>query len=558
MFIRAQKRDDRTYLQLVENHREDGKVMQRTMANLGRLDYLQESGQLDSLLRSGLKFSQRLLVLDAHARGECTKTQSEKIGAPLLFEKLWEQTGIKSILGSMLHDRRFEFSVERALFVTVLHRLFSPGSDRAAEKWMQQYSIKGIEHLQLHHFYRAMSWLGEINFNGGKEYWDHTPYRNKDFIEESLFALRRTLFTDLELVFLDTTSIYFEGEGGIHLGAYGNSKDHRPDLKQMVVAIVVDNEGNPLCSEMLPGNTTDVTTLVPIAKRLKDRFGIERICIVADRGMISEETIADLEKLEWQYILGARMRRNEEVRNDVLLRGGKFTVVHPERSKASQPAPLQVKEVKVNKHRYIVCHNEEQARKDRHDREMIIESLRNQLKQGDKSLVGNKGYRKYLKTVHTRFEIDEDKILDEELFDGKWVLRTNTELSAADVALKYKQLWMVEEIFRTMKSIIETRPIYHQLDETITGHVFCSFLAMVLRKQLQDRIDKKGWKIEWADIVSDVDAIQQVQVTHQDKSFIIRTETQGVAGKVFQAAGVALPPVLLEAEKCATTSVPIA
>jgi hypothetical protein len=313
MFIRVQKSGDRTYLQLVENHREGSKVMQRTLANLGRLDYLQESGQLDSLLRSGLKFSQRLLVLDAHARGECTKTQSEKIGPPLLFEKLWEQTGIKSILGTMLHDRRFEFSVERALFVTVLHRLFSPGSDRAAEKWMQRYAIEGIEHLQLHHFYRAMSWLGEINFNG-KEYWGHTPYRNKDFIEESLFALRRTLFTDLELVFLDTTSIYFEGEGGVHLGAYGNSKDHRPDLKQMVVAIVVDNEGNPLCSEMLPGNTTDVTTLVPIAKRLKERFGIERICIVADRGMISEETIADLEKREWQYILGARMRRSEEHR----------------------------------------------------------------------------------------------------------------------------------------------------------------------------------------------------------------------------------------------------
>ena len=189
---------------------------------------------------------------------------------------------------------------------------------------------------------------------------------------------------------------------------------------------------------------------------------------------------------------------------------------------------------------------------------MIVESLRNQLRQGDKSLIGNKGYRKFLKAVHTRFEVDEDKIMDEELFDGKWVLRTNTELSAADVALKYKQLWIVEDIFRTMKSILETRPIYHQLDETITGHVFCSFLAMVLRKQLQDRIDKKGWKLEWADIVSDVDAIQQVQVTHQDKSFVIRTETKGVAGKVFQAAGVALPPVLLEAEKCATTSVPIA
>lgn len=546
MFIRAQKRGHRTYLQIVENKRDGKKVVQHTLANLGRLDFLQESGQLDSLLRSGLKFSEKLLVLDAHAQGKCTQTQSKKIGASLLFEKLWEQLGIKSILNSMLRDRRFEFPVERAVFVTVLHRLVSPGSDRAAEKWMQRHEIEGVSGLQLHHFYRAMGWLGEIHF-GSAEYWDHTPRQNKDFIEESLFALRRTLFTDLELVFLDTTSIYFEGEGGVRLGQYGNSKDHRPDLKQMVVAIVLDNQGNPICSEMLPGNTTDVTTLVPIAQRLKERFGIERVCIVADRGMISETTIAELEKLGWDYILGARMRRCAEVKDEVLVREGKYTVVHGERTQASDPAPLKVREVKVNKHRYIVCHNEEQARKDRYDRQAIVESLRTQLKQGDKSLIGNKGYRRYLKSVRSHFEIDEDKIYDEELFDGKWVLRTNTELNPVDVALKYKQLWTVEDIFRTMKSTLETRPVFHRMDETITGHVFCSFLALLLRKTLQDRIEKKGWKLEWADVVNDIDAIQQVRVTHNDKSFIIRTETQGIASKVFQAAGVALPPVLQDA-----------
>jgi len=351
----------------------------------------------------------------------------------------------------------------------------------------------------------------------------------------------------LSIVFMDTTSLYFEGEGGVHVGRYGNSKDHRPDLKQIVVAIVLDNQGNPLCSEIIPGNVTDVTTLVPVASRLKSRFGIEKICIVADRGMISDETIEKLEEMHWEYILGVRMRRANEVRDDVLLRGGRFTEVHPERRRNDDPAPLSVKEVKIGRKRYIVCHNEEQARKDRYDRGVIIDALRDQLGKGDKSLVGNKGYRRYLKCEGAGFEIDEDKILSEEIFDGKWVLRTNTNLPMIEVALQYKQLWTVEEIFRTMKSILETRPIFHKCDETIAGHVFCSFLALLVRKKLHDLLGAKGWMLEWADIVGDVDAVAEVRVTHGDKHFKIRTETTGVAGKVFQAAGVALPPVLQEA-----------
>jgi hypothetical protein len=546
VFVRAKKRGDRTYLQIVENERDGHKVVQRVVATLGRLDLLRESGRLDSLLKSGLRFSEKLLVLDARDKGEITGTCTRRIGAVLLMQKLWSELGVGQVLRRLAGERRFEFDIERVVFIAVLQRLFCPGSDRFGERWMRQYDIDGIENIGLHHFYRAMGWLGAISF-GAREHWEHTPRRIKDDIEEELFGLRRTLFSDLSMVFMDTTSLYFEGEGGVHLGEYGNSKDHRPDLKQVVVAIILDNRGNPLCSEIIPGNITDVTTLIPVAQRLKSRFGIEKICIVADRGMISDETIRKLEEMKWEYILGVRMRRCSEVRDDVLLRNGRFTEVHPERTRGDDPAPLKVREVKLGKKRYIVCHNEEQARKDQYDRQTILDALDEQLRKGDKSLVGNKGYRRYLKCTGTRFEIDEDKIMDEELFDGKWVLRTNTDLPMVEVALQYKQLWTVEDIFRTMKSILETRPIFHKCDETIAGHVFCSFLALLLRKRLQDLINAKGWKLEWADIVRDVDAVSKVNVSHGGKKFTIRTETSGVAGKVFQATGVALPPVLQEA-----------
>jgi transposase len=555
VFIRAKKRGERTYLQIVENERHGHKVVQRVLATLGRLDLLRQSGQLDSLLRSGLRFSERLLVLDAMDKGQCTGASSRKIGAVLLMQKLWNELGIAQVIRQLTRERHFGFDIERVVFTAVLQRLFSPGSDRSGERWMRQYHIAGTEDIDLHHFYRAMAWLGAISFSA-IDHWAHTPRRIKDDIEEELFGLRRTLFSDLSMVFMDTTSLYFEGEGGLYLGEYGNSKDHRPDLKQVVVAIILDNQGNPLCSEIIPGNITDVTTLVPVAQRLKSRFSIEKICIVADRGMISDETIKKLEEMSWEYILGVRMRRCSEVRDNVLLRGGKFTEVHPERIRGDDPAPLKVKEVKIGTRRYVVCRNEEQARKDQYDRQAIIDSLRDQLRKGDKSLVGNKGYRRYLKSEGARFEIDEDKIQGEELFDGTWVLRTNTKFPFVEVALQYKQLWTVEDIFRTMKSIMETRPIFHKCDETIAGHVFCSFLALLIRKKLHDMVAAKGWKLEWADIVRDVDAIIEVKVSYGEKNFTIRTETTGVAGKVFQAAGVALPPLLQEAEKCGTTPVP--
>ena len=545
MFVRTQTNGSRTYLLIVDNVRVDGKVKQRVLHRLGRLDELLASGQLDSLIQSLGRFSEKLAVLGAHAQGDSIVTHSARIGPALIFQRLWRACSIDQVLNTLLQGRRFEFSVERAIFLTVLHRLFAPGSDRAAEKWKHDYAIEGVADLDLHHLYRAMAWLGEV-LPKDQQYGatPFAPRTNKDLIEEALFARRRDLFSDLDLVFFDTTSIYFEGEGGETLGARGHSKDHRPDLKQMVVGMVLDRNGDPICSELWPGNTADVKSLVPIVERLKNRFGIGSVCIVADRGMISAATLAEVELRKWQYILGVRMRSSTEAKS-VVARAGRYAEVHPKSDDRGDPSPLKVKEVWVeDARRYVVCVNVDQATKDAHDREAVVASLRDALGKGDKSLVGNKGYRKYLRAGGKQFAVDEDKIQEEARYDGKWVLTTNTDLPAREVALKYKQLWMVEDVFRSMKSLLDTRPIYHKCDETIRGHVFCSFLALLLRKELQDRLARKEWKLEWADVVRDLDNLSEMKIAIDDKSFVFRGQTSGVAGKVFQACGVALPPVL--------------
>jgi hypothetical protein len=548
MFFRTKKSGTRSYLQIVENRWEQGRPRQRVIATLGRLDQLQQNGQLDALLVSGARFSQSVLLLSAHAKGQLPTLTTRRIGPALVFERLWRETGCQRVIEQLLDGRRFECDVERAVFFTVLHRLFNPGSDRAADKWRTDYQIDGCYSLQLHHLYRAMAWLGEeLPQDQQKDKTPFAPRCIKDRIEEGVFNHRRDLFSGLQLVFFDTTSIYFEGEGGQDIGQRGFSKDHRPDLYQMVVGAVLDGQGRPICCELWPGNTTDVKTLIPLVNRLRSRFGIGRVCIVADRGMISQETLAALEQPErgWQYILGARMRSQNEVKDEVLSRAGRYRVVHPPRVDSDDPSPLKVKEVWVDKRRYIVCLNDDEARKDAADREAIVAALREHLRNGDKSLVGNKGYRRYLSGNDSpHFEIDEAKVAEDARYDGKWVLRTNTELDSADAALQYKRLWTVEHWFRSCKSLLQTRPIFHKCDETIRGHVFCSFLALVLRQELQARLEKRGHELEWADVIQDLDRLQVVKVEQDGKRFLLRTEAQGTCGKVFQAVGVALPPTV--------------
>ena len=548
MFVRAKKSGKYEYLQVVHNEWIDGHVKQRVIATLGRVDVLQATGQIDGLIRSSARFAEHISVLDAHRQGQTSPADRIRIGPPLVFERLWRECGIKAIITGLLSDRKFEFDVERAVFLTVLHRLFDPGSDRAAEVWRHQYAIDGVKQLQLHHLYRAMAWLGlplpAEEQAGATPFAPRTP---KDLIEERLFSRRRDLFSTLDLVFFDTTSIYFEGDGGESIGQYGNSKDHRSDRKQMVVGVVLDGEGRPICCELWPGNTADVTTLIPVVDRLRERFRIGTITIVADRGMISKATISELQKKERniRFILGARLRRVKEIREDVLSRGGRYHEVFGRKRRAKDPAPLKVKEVWVADRRYIVCYNEDQAQKDKADREAIVAALSDRLKQGDKSLVGNKGYRKFLKARGKgHFEIDEARVREEARFDGKWVLQTDTDLDPAEVALKYKELWMVESLFRNIKSVLETRPVYHKCDATIRGHVLCSFLGLVVLKELLRRMEERGWSVEWERLKRDLDGLEEFTVHNAGRTFVIRSRIEGDAGKAIQAARVALGPVV--------------
>ena len=545
MFFRVKPAKGYRYLQIARSVRRGKTVRQEIIATLGRLDVLQQSGQLDSLLRSGLRFCKKIKVLDAHAAGETQPVSIRKIGPDLVFGRLWKSMGFEEIVRDLAGTRRHTFDLERAVYLTVLHRLFVSGSDRAAEEWKENYHIPGAEEICLHQLYRTMGWVGEKIGAGIMG----SPRCTKDLIEESLFDRGRDLFSEVGLVFFDTTSIYFEGAGGETLGRHGHSKDHRPDLHQMVVGIALDVEGRPLCCEMWPGNTADAKSLVPVIERMRAKFRVREVCVVADRGFVSEATLEALGKMDppVHYVIGVRMRRTKEVGEVVLKNRKPWKTVTPERVRVKDPAPLKVKEVEVEGRRYVICLNEEEKRKDAHDRAAIVESLGKALKSGDKRLVGNKGFRRFLKTEGgSHFAIDEKQIIADERYDGLFVLRTDTDHDAETVANVYKTLWMVEDTFRTAKTILETRPIYHKCDETIRGHVFCSFLALCLKRELELRLEEKCLDAEWAEVIRGLDNLQQVELLLQGSRFLLRGEIKGHASQAIRAAEVAMPPVLQE------------
>jgi Transposase DDE domain len=549
VFVREKRINGYTYLYLVETVREDGRAKQRIVKNLGRKEVVVASGGLERLATSVARYAERAVVLSQLEAGNPDQLACRRIGAPLLFGRLWEQTGCRAVLEDLLDGRGFEFAVERAVLATVLHRLMVSGSDRACEKWLADYGLPGIGGLALHHLYRAMAWLGEeLPADQQAGATPFAPRTVKDLVEERLFARRRDLFAELSVVFLDTTSLSFAGAGGECLGERGYSKDHRPDLTQMILGVVVDAEGRPVCSEMWPGNTADVSVLLPVIDRLRGRFAIGRVCVVADRGMISAPTVAALEDRGLEYVLGARERTDALVRRVVLADGRPFTPLRIPRAGGAE-TQLWVKEVTAEGKRYIVCRNEAEAAKDAADRRAVVEALDRQLERGDKALIGNSAYRRYLRRAGEgrAFEIDPGKLADEARHDGVFVLRTNARISPLQAVLRYRDLLQVEDLFRTAKALMRTRPIYHSSDAAIRGHVFCSFLALVLRKELDARCRKAGFRPEWGDVLLDLDRLQEVEITKDGRRMTLRTPATGTVGPLFKAAGIALPPNIRDA-----------
>jgi hypothetical protein len=526
MFIRVKRSVQKgvayEYLQIVRSYRDGARVRQRVLASLGRADRLVASGELDALVKSLARFSEKLKVVEAARAGSLAARSAKAWGPVLVFGRLWEHQGLPAVLKKLAQGRKFGFDVERTVFAMALQRLCQPGSDLQGAEWVHTVEAPGFEALALQHFYRALGFLAEVRAE----------------LEAELFARDRDLFSDpLDLVFIDTTSLLVYRDKETEYRKRGYSRERRGDLPQFLLAVAVDRQGWPIAWEVCPGNTADSEALALIVETLRTRFAIRRVAVVADRAMISTGTIRLLtehERAPFDYILGCRMRRQKEVSEEVLARAGRYREVEDQ---------LQVKEVRVEERRYIVCRNLQEAEKDARARQALLAKLEQTLAaHGPKAIIGNKGFARFVKVAKGSVAIDQEAVEADARLDGKFVLRTNTELPPEEVALAYKSLWRVERTFRETKSTLEVRPIFHRRDDTSIGHITAAFLALRLEVDLQRRLDERGVEVSWPTLLRDLASVQAVRVDLGETHYLLRTDLAGSAHHAFAAAGLRPPP----------------
>ncbi|GAB6172354.1 IS1634 family transposase [Paradesulfitobacterium aromaticivorans] len=484
---------------------------------MGRVEDLQ-NGKLDDLIRSLAKFSEKLSVVSAAE--DLFADWSKEYGPSVVFRRLWENLGLHQIIAGLLSDREISIDIQEAVFCMVLNRLTEPTSKLGVNDWKDSVYRPQFDALQLQHFYKAIDFLDE----------------NKDAIEEKLFYRHTDLFSSqLDLVFFDTTSSYVEGEAGaFDLLQYGHSKDHRPDRLQVMIGILMSRDGMPIAHQIFPGNTPDTEAFMEAIKDLKYRFNIQRVIVVGDRGMMGKRTLELLEELGLQYILGVRMR-NIKSAPEIIQDPTPFEIVEKKDN-------LKVKEVAINGNRYVVCLNEEEAKRDKAVREQVADKLRERLKSGNiKDLIGNSEYRRYIKADDTNASIDEKKLEQAALFDGLYILQTNTTLPTTEVATAYRDLWQIERAFRNLKSTLDLRPMYHWTERRISGHITLCFLALVMQIKFQKLLEESNSEYGYTEVIRVLRKVHIVKLGFKDQEHLVRTEVHGAAAMAFKAVGVRVP-----------------
>jgi transposase len=511
----------RKYLQIVESRRVNGSPRQKVLLSLGRVDTPEGKKLLESLAEAFVQASERLSLLDL--RKDIKAHSTREFGIPLVFRRIWEDLALAALLGSEMSEVETEFDLPEAIFNMVLNRLSDPSSKRQLETW--QKSVEGIESFGLHQYYRALDYLV-----------DH-----KVTLEKRIFSRMRDLFhADVDVILFDTTTVAYYGDSDKHedLLEYGFSKIRRGDLKQIVVGVIMSKQGIPLGHEVFEGNRNDVTCFSEIINQVSDKYKVDKVIMVGDRGMVSKDNIRHLEEKNYKYILGYRMR--------TIPQEDRYKIFSEKEFRKLKNVELQFKEATYNGKRLIVCYSEERAEKDRLHRENILEKIKDKIKSGNlSSIVDNTHYKRFLRIRGEKPVIDMDKVKRDAIYDGMFVLTTNTNQSAVSVVEAYKDLWQVELAFRQLKSELEMGPIYHWKDRRIRAHVMICFLAFVLRTVFYKKLKKKDRNVSYTAIMADVKALRTCEVSVKGEKIKLRTELEPGAVKAFRAIGMRPPSHLL-------------
>lgn len=509
----------REYLFLVESIRtSDGKVRQKVVGNVGRLDVLTTSGAIERL-RIGLeKFVSGRSSLKA-IKESPTFRWAKKYGAIFFLRGIWN----KWKYGSLFDKKLKKWS--EAIFCMVANRLLDPSSKLGIEEWKEGYYVPAWDKLRAHTFYRAMDDL----------------IKEKEFLDTTLANQVINLFSgNVSMVMFDTTSIKHWGEGEYaQIFKHGYSKEKRGDLPQVIVGVLMTADGIPFAHKVWKGNQSDVKSFAEVIEEAKEKYGLKEVIWVADRGMVSKKNLGLLEKLEVKYILGVRMRHLEQgIKERLLKENDDFNLVNNY---------LRVKEVKIDKERYIVCFNPAEGRNQKVKREYFKQMLgKKVINDSAKSFLIKNGYKKYL-NLKGKLTIDWSRFDKEEIYDGKWVLLTNSELTDKEIGKAYKDLWKIERSFRILKSPLAVDPMFHWTERRIRAHIFICFIALQIYLLMKRTLQSKKQNQSVKSMLNELDQIHSINQALSDKDSIMHlTEVSKRAENILKQFDIHKPTKLQE------------
>jgi transposase len=531
MFLREVVTGQRTatparYAQIVESFRdEQGHVRKRVLLSLGRVDQLDRQ-QIQRLVTA---LSRYLETGEVPPGGRVGQVRDYGIG--YVADALWRRLDLPKFFSKQLRSRKYEAPVERAIFAMVAHRMVDPSSKRACSDWLEHDAwLPQSRSITLQHLYRAMDFLDEC----------HEP------LEAALYLHRRSLFDKVQLVYYDTTSTYFEcDEPGDEPEMYGlrqkgYSRDLRPDRRQIVIGLAVDQNGLPIVSDVHSGETSDTVTVVPMLTRLRS-LGLSRVVWVADRGMASEVNLSSVRAARLHYVVGIRLRAAEDLR---------AAITADDTAYRNASEGLLVKDVRLGDRRMVVCFSPESAARDLKLRTGAIDRMRPVLEHvnagADPEAITAHGlYRRFVaRGSDGKFHLDKHKLEREAQCDGTFVLEVSDDkMTAEAAALAYKGLLRVEQSFRTLKHGVDVRPVYHRLDKRIRAHVSLCMLAYLL-----ERVVEIETGLPFTQIKNSLMRVRAVELTFDQQTVwetsTVPSELRALFGKLKLAA----PPKILGAQ----------
>ncbi|HHE40656.1 MAG TPA: IS1634 family transposase [Candidatus Cloacimonetes bacterium] len=545
MFIKTTKNKNGTaYYHLVESYRHEGKVRQRTLMSLGRV----EDGKLDQLAEAISKHSSKLSIFNM-ARDVDVK-DTFILGPLLVLQRMMDELGVSLCL-STLQDKhkRLEFNFKGVVFSQICSRFLKPVSKLALyDNWIDRMYPQMIEQdIALQHMYRSLDLLS-----------DH-----KEDIEKFLFAYGKNLFDiSVDVVLYDLTTLRFESTRTDlgNLRQYGYSKEMRTDCTQVVLGLLTDTQGIPLCFEVHPGNTFEGKTLDGIVNRISKKLVIRRFIFVADRGLFSMDNLEHIKSRNGEFIVGLRMGAlKAQIQND-FYDLSKFHWANPE---------LAVRETSLNDDRCIITWSKIRAERDRKAREDILDKIKTRLSSSkplSKKFITNRAFKKYLSVNNdTQCNLNHRAISKEAEKDGFFGIITNVkEMSATEIVSNYKELWRIEDAFGEMKGTLKSRPMFHWTDKRIIGHLMLCFLSHFCEAHLTKKLREAGIKqnskaitegiiknrpLTTVAAMEELMRVMAVPVKVKNEVIWLRTDIPPNAVKLIKAIGMRIPPKILPQNK---------